>query len=778
MNVPILAAFVSSAALYAGAAGVSIPILIHLLSKRRFRRVRWAAMDFLLEAERENRRRVRIEQLILLGLRCLAMLLVGLLLARWYVPPRGLAAMIGGTVRTDRIVLLDDSFSTGYRSDGTTVFDAAKAATLRLARWLQQTSPGDALTVILASRPEPPVVNSLRLGESGVDDLRSQLDPLKPSERGGCIRAGLVAVRKRLDAQPETVNAAVYVVSDFQSVDWLAAARESAPATPPSPPYVGGAMAGSPLGALTGWPGERRTLRVLLLDVGREGAQNTCVSSFALDQPQAVAGVPARFLAKITNYGRSEANVNSLRVYVGEASQPPVPVPTIEPGQTLGVPVELTFPSPGPASITVELPDDRLVIDNRRHLAVDVQRAIRVLLVTGQGETAAGREEGPVLAVALRPDGPVSSGKEVETIDENALEDANLAAYHVVILANVFRLTETVAAQLERFAQGGGGVVFFLGDQVDPDLYNRLLYRDGTGLLPARLGEPIEASRTEAGYRFVDPDLTHPLLRNFANTDVPFFEGILTRAFVACTPGGVTSRAAVSRPTSRGGGAERAGARVLLSYDDADRHPAVIERGFGRGHVVLFTTTANKEWTNFPDWFTYVAMMQDLVQYTARPGDSSVSQTGVLVGSPITLQLEPGRFEPQATVRTPAFPEEPESTVEARPDGSEGAVQLSWTNTRRSGVYRFRLQEIGGQDVTRIEVVNVDAKESNLGHCDEQSLRESVTGVPVAYVRGGEIIRDDSADAKHEMWPVVLIALVTVLVTESALAWWFGARTG
>ena len=77
MTVPILAAFVSSAALYAGLAGVSIPVLIHLFSRRRFRRVRWAAMDFLLEAERRNRRRVRIEQLVLLALRCLAMLLIG-----------------------------------------------------------------------------------------------------------------------------------------------------------------------------------------------------------------------------------------------------------------------------------------------------------------------------------------------------------------------------------------------------------------------------------------------------------------------------------------------------------------------------------------------------------------------------------------------------------------------------------------------------------------------------------------------------------------------------
>ena len=67
-TIDILAAVVSPALLWAGAAAVSVPIIIHFLTRRRFQRVRWAAVDFLLEANRENRRRVRIEELILLAL--------------------------------------------------------------------------------------------------------------------------------------------------------------------------------------------------------------------------------------------------------------------------------------------------------------------------------------------------------------------------------------------------------------------------------------------------------------------------------------------------------------------------------------------------------------------------------------------------------------------------------------------------------------------------------------------------------------------------------------
>ena len=76
------AALVSPALLWGGVGLMSAPILIHLLSRRRFRRIAWAATAFLLQANRQNRRRMRMEHLILLSLRCLAMGLLGLLLAR------------------------------------------------------------------------------------------------------------------------------------------------------------------------------------------------------------------------------------------------------------------------------------------------------------------------------------------------------------------------------------------------------------------------------------------------------------------------------------------------------------------------------------------------------------------------------------------------------------------------------------------------------------------------------------------------------------------------
>ncbi len=52
---------------------------------------------------------------------------------------------------------------------------------------------------------------------------------------------------------------------------------------------------------------------------------------------------------------------------------------------------------------------------------------------------------------------------------------------------------------LEDYLKQGGGVVIFGGDQVVAENYNRLLYRDGQGLLPASIGPSVgDAAKKEA----------------------------------------------------------------------------------------------------------------------------------------------------------------------------------------------------------------------------------------------------------------------------------------
>src|SRR3954454_22956489 len=94
----------------AGGAAVSLPILIHLINRMRFKRIRWAAMEFLLKSAKRNQRRLIIEQMILLLLRILLVLLAGFLVAR---------LLYAGTATKGltHVVILDDTLSMADRDE-------------------------------------------------------------------------------------------------------------------------------------------------------------------------------------------------------------------------------------------------------------------------------------------------------------------------------------------------------------------------------------------------------------------------------------------------------------------------------------------------------------------------------------------------------------------------------------------------------------------------------------------------------------------------------------
>src|SRR5215217_2883216 len=104
----MLELFTNPGYLVAGAALVSAPIIIHLINRMRFKRVRWAAMEFLLKSQKRNRRRLIIEQLILLLLRILLVLLAAFLVARF---------LYGGstTKGANHVVIVDNTLSMADR---------------------------------------------------------------------------------------------------------------------------------------------------------------------------------------------------------------------------------------------------------------------------------------------------------------------------------------------------------------------------------------------------------------------------------------------------------------------------------------------------------------------------------------------------------------------------------------------------------------------------------------------------------------------------------------
>ena len=113
---PIVAFGFGSPLLLGGLALGAVPILIHLLHRRRYVEVNWAAMRFLVDATRKQARRMRLENLILLLIRTLIPILLVLALARPYFETGG--TLLRGEQPLHRILVIDSSFSMQFREEG------------------------------------------------------------------------------------------------------------------------------------------------------------------------------------------------------------------------------------------------------------------------------------------------------------------------------------------------------------------------------------------------------------------------------------------------------------------------------------------------------------------------------------------------------------------------------------------------------------------------------------------------------------------------------------
>ena len=128
----------------AGAIAAAGPLVIHLLNRRRYRVLPWAAMDFLREAINRNRKILQLRDILLLILRTAAVLLFGFALARPFFSHRSSDQVTPGTP-LHAILVVDNSMSMAYRQGADTLLDEAKARGRELIEALPE---GSRTTVI------------------------------------------------------------------------------------------------------------------------------------------------------------------------------------------------------------------------------------------------------------------------------------------------------------------------------------------------------------------------------------------------------------------------------------------------------------------------------------------------------------------------------------------------------------------------------------------------------------------------------------------------------
>jgi len=734
-----------NAALLFGLLALAVPPIIHLLNRRRFDVVDWAAMQFL-KISRRTRQKVVFEQFMLMLTR---MALIAVLVMAAAAPVIDLGCMsrlpggqrlarLAGHADRDIVFIVDGSYSMDYRRQHLTADQSAREW---LGKFLDDLFPGDRVAVLQAKQRSVSVVGMLT---SSAEEVRTKVEAM-PKPRGNVdwSKSMLEAFRVlQAGANPEKE---IIILTDGQRHGW---------ADPKS---------------LENWELLVQTLpqgmampRVWVVNVTPDtgpAAPNWFIAPITSNRTVATLGreVKFKFDLHLSQDDRREENEEA-----SAAQELPAPPPKVNfevdgqpAGQKsppaarlprLGMEFTQKFNVAGSHLVSARIGDDALLADNRRDLAIEVLPAIPVLLVDGESRSAGRPRRSEFLRLAVAPAGDSQPSFNVRTVASgdfslqlltNPITRDPGSIPRVVIFSNVPELTDDQQKAIEEFLNRGGGVLVTLGSRCVASSWNDRVFRDGQGWLPARLVEPKgDENAIDRAPVLVPEGLEqHPALALFKSND----KGSLKSAYFPRYWGLDTTHA--------GSGAAVA---TLTSGD-----PLLVEKSSGKGRTILSAVPLDNSWrTNLTDLYDFVRLSHELLYYlaSARSGEFNLASGDDIV-------FRPGDAEPPGGL-----------TIDA-PEGPRRRVEVSsWPYSEKAietGVYKLTT------DSGRVQyyVVQPDVSESNLTLCDDKDRRAVQANFPkdrFTYENDQAGIKEAFRQSQSDppLWGLFLLLVIVLLGAE------------
>lgn len=537
--------FANPGFLFIAAALISVPIIIHLINRMRFKRIQWAAMEFLLKAQKRTRRRLIIEQLMLLALRCLLIALVGLLVARFV----GCSDNNLGKPNL-HIVILDDTLSTQdtWKQEGAprNSLDNARNDIKKIVKGIAQGHPNDRLVLIQLSKLlekdyQPKVYEKLSDDERR-KAVERDIGDIEPSLTHVSTLRALKLAKEFLTKYADT-PATLHIIGDFRHRDWTGAEGDVLVKELVE-------LANKNKDKLKIIPADtvspRREIKLGGIPASRD---NVGIIDFRPNTRIVGKNMPVQFNVTIMNFGSKQIEMSLMardettgKDMFDINFNPHNPIKLV-PGKITVVTFEHRFTevkagenNHAHLSVRMQSPqlgaleNDALAADNIRWASVEVRERVPVLIIDGDPK---GRDEGKdsfflrTSLISVPGSYNVVFGDEMHPGNPaKVLERPDLNQYPTIILANVRDLTPKQLANLENYTNDGGGVAIFMGPLVNAAWYNKSFYREGKGLFPAPIRDNFFPPPNESELESKPSDSPQLLIRDDefgADRDVPIF---------------------------------------------------------------------------------------------------------------------------------------------------------------------------------------------------------------------------------------------------------------
>ncbi|HET9915476.1 MAG TPA: BatA domain-containing protein [Candidatus Binatia bacterium] len=460
-----------------GLAAASLPVLIHLLNRRRLKRIRFPAVRFILLSQKRISRSYRLRHWLLLALRTLAVICLALLLANPIFQTG--AGLFAGGGPVSLVVVLDNSLSMTWSGDGNGFKQAKEAASLLIGGL----NDGDRAAVIPTN-----------IRGKDAFRLKDQKDVLSKEIAGIEIADGTANLAAALSKAYELLNQPagqkeIRIITDMALTGWdqfsVASLKQADPSIP-----------------------------LKVIRIGRKQQPlNGVVKEIRLGGQGVGVNLPLQIDATVANFGATEIKELLVQLSIDGQNKEQKLVTIPAKGET-SLSFQTRIGQAGPHAGQITLKKDGLAGNPAAHFALDAQDKLRVLLVDGDPQTSLVQSETFFLSRALNPSGERDASLFLPTVVlPDGLNAANLDNYQVVMLANLAALPDGFVTRLQNFLRQGGGLLIFTGDKFQADGYNQKL----GAALPAQLRD--KKTGPESGGEKIDKiDLTHPALQSLADS--------------------------------------------------------------------------------------------------------------------------------------------------------------------------------------------------------------------------------------------------------------------
>lgn len=447
-----------------GAMAAALPVLVHLVRRTRAVKIQYPSLMFLRRIEQKTIRKRKLRNLLLLALRCAALLLLALAFARPYLTGPSPASAAAG--RPTSVILVDGSYSMRYGD----VFNRAKQA----ARDVINSAPANEQMALVLFSQSYEILMPLKANRTEALAILDQMQPgLGTTDYLQAIQAAISLLKDGGGSEQR-----IHIISDFQDAGW----NRSAPPVKVSP-----------------------EIKLIPVDVSDAKPANLTVSEVKAAPVVYAQKYSDKIVARINNFGADasrdaavEFKLNDLTV---ERRQLNLGAGALEAVEFIGFNV-----AEGTNGATVEISGDGFPLDNKFFFTIKRENQTKVLVI----ETAVrGRSESFFIQQSLIAGENNQHALTLKT--PGTVNPSELEQYRAVIVNDAAGISDALAQALKSFAERGGGLIVAAGKHTDSNDFNRVF----AGLAPARLGETVQ-SRSYALMSQVKTD--HPIFGPFARS--------------------------------------------------------------------------------------------------------------------------------------------------------------------------------------------------------------------------------------------------------------------